>query len=143
MRPVPVVLVDPGREVFFPFRRVLAASGVGPFAERGLDEAFRFSVGPGSVGGAVVGQQGADGDAEPGIEPERGFEEGDDGGDGFVREDGRKAIRVWSSMATWKASAPMPRTVSRGSPVTRWLGRAMRTSFLMSKRSTSPGRSCS
>jgi len=50
MLAVEVVVVEPGVELLFPFERGLIGSGVGPFAQRGLDEAFRFSVGARGVG---------------------------------------------------------------------------------------------
>jgi len=50
MRPVPVVLVSPARESFGSLLRVLEDVRVGPFADRGLDEAFGLAVGARSVG---------------------------------------------------------------------------------------------
>jgi len=76
-------------------------ANVGPFAQGGLDEAFRLAVGAGSVGtgeavldaeleasgaelsgtiaGAVVGEQAADGDTVLGVEGNRVAQKGDGG----------------------------------------------------------------
>ena len=55
MGAVPVVLVQPGIELGLAFGRVLIDAGVGPFAQRGLDEALGFAVGAWAVGsGAEV-----------------------------------------------------------------------------------------
>src|ERR1700761_2109210 len=59
---MPVVLVSPWLQVLEPMGGVFVASGVGPFSEGSLDEAFGFAVGLGAVGsGAAVadGQCGA------------------------------------------------------------------------------------
>src|SRR5258707_10669324 len=83
------------------FFRVEVVANVGPFAQGGLDEAFRFAIGAGSVrageavldteleaggaelsgaiAGAVVGEQAANGDAVPGVEGDGGAQEGDGG----------------------------------------------------------------
>ena len=44
MRPVPVVVVEPLREVGLPFHRALVDVGVGPFIEQGADEAFHLPI---------------------------------------------------------------------------------------------------
>ena len=49
MRPVPVVLVDPGGEVVESVAGVLVEPSVGPFSNSGLDKSFRLTVGAGSV----------------------------------------------------------------------------------------------
>jgi len=83
------------------FLRVEVMAHVGPLAQGGLDEAFGFAVGAGSVttgeavldaeleaggaevagaiAGAVVGEQAADGDAVLGVEGDGGAQEGDGG----------------------------------------------------------------
>jgi len=100
MRAVPVVLMDPGGEAALPFIGVLIGDGIGPLSEGGLDESFRLAVGArrvgtgeavfdpaasaeggqgaGVIGGPVVGEDGADADAELRIVGKRGAEEGDD-----------------------------------------------------------------
>ena len=50
MRPVPIVSVKPDGQLGGSLAGVCIGPGVGPFAQRGLDEAFRLSVGPGCVG---------------------------------------------------------------------------------------------
>lgn len=45
MRSMPVVLVDPGREMTESMGGVLIAPGVGPLTNGGLDEALGFAVG--------------------------------------------------------------------------------------------------
>jgi hypothetical protein len=89
MRTVPVVRVDPARQFGGADLGVVVGTSVGPFAEGGLNEAFRFAMGARSVGarealakaelvteaskdagaitGAVVGKQAADRDAEAGV----------------------------------------------------------------------------
>src|SRR5690606_14386391 len=86
--------------------------GVGPFPERGLDEAFGLAVGlwrvrPGAdvleaelaagpgespcpVAGTVVGHDAADGDAEACVVGDRGLEKGDGTLLPFVRQDLRE-----------------------------------------------------
>ena len=86
MRPVPVVVVKPGKKLVMALLRVLIGAGVSPFAESGLDETFGFAVGARGVGtsevvaqtqfnhgsvesvGAitvtVIGEQAADGNAQ-------------------------------------------------------------------------------
>ena len=54
---VEVVVVEPGVELLVAFERGLIGSGVGPFSESGLDEAFCLSVGSRRVdAGADVSQ---------------------------------------------------------------------------------------
>ena len=89
MRTVPVVLVDPGRQLDGADLGVVVGTSVGPFAKGGLDEAFGFAIGAGSVGASeavgeselvaeaakdagaitrsIVGKQAANGDAEAGV----------------------------------------------------------------------------
>ena len=98
---VEVVVVEPGVELLVAFERGLIGSGVGPFSESGLDEAFCLSVGSGRVGsgeavfdascpddlpeapvpitGAVVGEDALDGDGEARVEGS-GHEEEEQGG---------------------------------------------------------------
>ena len=85
-----VVVIGPGSEKKVSLLGVGPVSGIGPFAQSGLDEALRLAVGSGRVGfcavmfdlhgltgqtkpcgavaGAVVGQQGAHTDAVGGEE---------------------------------------------------------------------------
>ena len=100
---------------------------VGPFAERSLDEALGLAVGlrsvkageavleteasdfggesAGAVGGAVVGVDALDGDAEFFKESECGEEESDDAARSFIREGSwAKAMRERSSIAMWRYS---------------------------------------
>jgi hypothetical protein len=49
MRAVKVVMLEPGGEMMIAFLGVEVMANVGPFAERGLDEAFRLAVGARSV----------------------------------------------------------------------------------------------
>ena len=112
MRPVPVVLVDPWSEVLSAFGQVLISAGVGPFAQGGLDEALGLAVGAWRVrpcaavlqakraatagegvrpvARAVVGQHGAEVDAEPRIVGECGIEEVQHRSPGFIRVHGRE-----------------------------------------------------
>ena len=53
MRSVPVVLMGPGLEMLETLSRLLVAASVGPFPECGLDEAFGFAVGLGTVGASA------------------------------------------------------------------------------------------
>ena len=50
MLAVEVVVVEPWVELLFSLERSLVGAGVGPFAERGLDEAFCFSIGARRIG---------------------------------------------------------------------------------------------
>jgi len=47
MGTMPVVLMQPGIELGLTLAGVLIDAGVGPFPQRGLDEAFGFAVGAG------------------------------------------------------------------------------------------------
>src|SRR5579863_6797847 len=89
MRAMPVVVMKPGRHLRVALLRVLIGTGIDPFAEGGLDEAFGFPVGarcvgasevmaqaefeasltesPGAVAVAVVGEQPANGNAQRGV----------------------------------------------------------------------------
>ena len=103
---------------------------VGPFAQRGLDEAFGLAVGLWSVGageavleaeggyrgahgvgavaGAIVGVNALDGDAMLGEEGEGGVEEGDGTGGGFIREElgeGEAAVIVDGDVKIFPAGA--------------------------------------
>ena len=101
MRAVEVVMLEPGRELLIAFLGVEIVANVGPLAEGGLNEAFGLAVGAGSVGtseavldaeleasgaevagtiaGAIVGEQAADGDAVLGVEGDGGVQEGNGG----------------------------------------------------------------
>lgn len=50
MRAMPIVAVQPDRQLGGAAPRVGIGLGVGPFPERGLDEAFRLAVGFGRIG---------------------------------------------------------------------------------------------
>lgn len=50
MWPMPIVHMGPDRQVLGAMVRGLAGAGVGPLAERGLDEALGLAVGLGRVG---------------------------------------------------------------------------------------------
>src|SRR5258708_18138243 len=98
MRSVPIVAMEPSRQVFGSVIGVGVCGGVGPLAQRGLDEALGFSVGLGRIGfgpdvlqaeafagagegegfvaGAVVGHDAHDLDAEACVIGEGGLEEG-------------------------------------------------------------------
>src|SRR5579871_844516 len=113
MGTVPVVLVIPGSKLSGSFGRVLVETKVGPFAGGGLDEALGFAVGAGRVeasaagldvqalarvneesraeAGAVVGEDGADGDPEAG-EVSNGLLEELAGGEGaFIGKHSRES----------------------------------------------------
>ena len=97
MRSMPVVVVEEGGQMGGAHGGVLVSTGIGPFAEGGLDEAFGLAVGLGSVGageevaqalataalgkelgdvaGAVVAHDGFGFDAEGAEIAERGVEE--------------------------------------------------------------------
>ena len=88
-----VVVLHPGKEFLVAFFGICVVARMGPFAQRGLDEAFGFAVGARSVGASetvmnsqlgasvveqvgaiavsVVGEQTADGDAVLSIEGDR------------------------------------------------------------------------
>src|ERR1700681_4694189 len=105
MRTSVVIVVGPGREDEVALIGVGPVSGIGPFAQSGLDEAFGFAVGlrrvrasaavfeahlqtslakvVGAIAAAVIGEQSADGDAVASEEVNCLPEEGD-GGVGFL-----------------------------------------------------------
>ena len=135
---------------------------ISPFAERGLNEALGLAIGfwsietseamleveasddrgesSGAVSRTVVGVEALDADAKVGEKGESEMEESDDAASGLVWEDrGKGEARVVVD-AMWRYSQPAPREWSRWRlPVTRWPGRTMRASFLMSKWRRSPG----
>ena len=100
-----VVVVGPGSQGEVALLRVGPVSGVGPLAEGSLDEALGFAVSlrrvraraavleahlqtnlaklVGAIAAAVIGEQGADGDAMASEKVNRVLEEGD-GGVGFL-----------------------------------------------------------
>src|SRR5271170_177833 len=109
MRAGKVVVVGPGSESEVALLRVGPVSGVGPLAQGGLDEALGFAVGlrgvgasavvfeahlaasatelMGAIAAAIIGEQGANGDAVA-SEEVHGMLEKSDGGVGLlVRED--------------------------------------------------------
>jgi len=85
MGPVEVVVLHPGLQVVIALVGVLPVTGIGPFPQSGLDEAFGLAIGSwgvgtseavrniefraglsklaGAIAGAVIGQQTANGDA--------------------------------------------------------------------------------
>src|SRR3989304_3922162 len=99
VRAMPVVSVQPDWELFGSTIRVRVGRSIGPFAQRGLNEAFGLAVGlgrvgpgadvleveiaagvaevEGSVAGAVVGHDPFEGEGEALVVGEGGFEEGD------------------------------------------------------------------
>jgi hypothetical protein len=101
-----VVVVEPGGELLVAFFGVGVVANVSPLAQRGLNEAFGFAIGAGSVGageavadaeffasgakamgaiaGSVVGEQASNGDAVLGVESQGGAQEGDGGVHGLV-----------------------------------------------------------
>ena len=105
MRAGVVVVVGPGSKTEVSLLGVGPVSGVGPFAQGGLDEAFGFAVGlrrvrssaavfethletslaklVGAIATAVIGEQGANGDAMA-SEKVNGFLEKGDGGMGLL-----------------------------------------------------------
>ena len=50
MQAMPVVVMTPALEHVLAFSRMVVRDSIGPFAERGLDEAFGFAVGLRPVG---------------------------------------------------------------------------------------------
>jgi len=112
MRTVPVVLMHPGLEFGLAFGGVLVEASVGPFAQRGLDEAFGLAVGtrgvgaraemadtelPTSVGelagvvaGSVVGEDAANGEAQARVVAHGVVQEGDRAAGALVRMQGRE-----------------------------------------------------
>jgi hypothetical protein len=54
MRPVPVVVVKPGKKLVMALLRVQIGPGISPFAESGLDETFGFAVGARGIGTSEV-----------------------------------------------------------------------------------------
>ena len=108
---------------------MLEGSGISPFSQRGLDEAFGFAVGLrgvrlnpdvldselfasagegfGEVAATIVSHDAFDGNAEA---PEVG-DGGDQERDGAFFWSGKisaRAIREWSSITTWTNSQPAP-----------------------------------
>src|SRR6476620_177378 len=95
---MPVISVEPDGQLFGSAIGGWVSLGVGPLAERGLDEAFGLAVGPWGVGpgpdvpkaeavtnvaegrravaGAVVGHHPRKGDAKAGVVGDSGREEG-------------------------------------------------------------------
>jgi len=56
MRPVPIVVMQPGVEVKFSFQRGGVGASISPLANSGLDEALGLAVGAWRVGpGAAMG----------------------------------------------------------------------------------------
>ena len=123
MRTGVVVIVGPGSEGEVPLVGVGPVSGIGPFAQSGLDEAFGFAVGlrrvrtsaavfeahlqtslaklVGAIAAAVIGEQSADEDAVASEEVNRIPEEGDGGVGLLIGEDaseGQARVIVDSDM---------------------------------------------
>jgi len=98
MRTMPVVLMEPARQLESALLGVFVGAAVGPFPESGLDEAFGLAVGARSVrtsealanaellaetakvaravAGTVIGEDVGNGDAEAGIVVDCGLQEG-------------------------------------------------------------------
>ena len=107
-----IVSMQPVRQRLVAPIAVFVASSVGPFAQRGLDEAFGLAVGSGrigpgeavldpqtkalgseqlgSIGPAVVGQQPGDGDTQSGVEVNGFSKEADRGVLRLIGQDQRK-----------------------------------------------------
>jgi|SRR5215472_4301623 len=99
MGAMPVVVVEPGRQLSVAFLGVEVGAGVDPLPESGLDEPFGLAVGTrrigtgevvmqaelengspegmGTITMAVIGEQAANGDAEAGVIGHSGVEESD------------------------------------------------------------------
>lgn len=127
---MPIVSMQPDRQLGGAIVGVRIGQGVGPFPESGLDEALGLAVGPGRIGpcpdmpeperatgfgeslcaiaGAIVRHEAGDGDAEAGIVGQGCHKEGDCALFAFVGQDWLKAMREASSMATW-ANTPSRR----------------------------------
>ena len=112
MGPCEVVVVGPGSEGEVALIGVGPVSGVGPLAQGGLDEAFGFAVGlrrvrasaavfeahvktsatklVGAIAAAVIGEQGANGDAMASEEVNRILEKGDGDVGLLIGEDARE-----------------------------------------------------
>ena len=108
-----VVVVEPWVELLVAFLGVLVGAGVGPLSERGLDEAFGFSIGawgigsgkavleagglddlseaPVAIAGAVIGEDSPDREAEAGEVGPRHVEEHECGTVLLVGQDGSEA----------------------------------------------------
>jgi hypothetical protein len=129
MGPDEVVVVGPGSECEIALIGVGPVSGVGPLAQGGLDEAFGFAIGlrrvrasaavfeahvktnavklVGAIAAAVIGEQGAHGDAMASEEVNGILEKGNGGVGLLIGEDASEGqAREWSSTATCKASQP-------------------------------------
>ena len=109
MRADEVVVVGPGSQGEIALIGVRPVSGIGPLAQSGLDEAFGFAVGlrrvrpsaamfephletsvaelVGAIAAAVIGEQGANGDATASEEVNRILEESDGGVGPLIGED--------------------------------------------------------
>jgi hypothetical protein len=94
MRPVPVVVVKPGLELVIAMLGSWINTGVSPFAQSGLDEAFGFAIGTRGIGAsetmaqaesengaaegmgaiavAIIGKQAADVNSQTGVVGEAG-----------------------------------------------------------------------
>lgn len=135
MGPAPVVRMQPGAKLLAALVGVWVGPCVGPFSERGLDEAFGLAAGArgvgtgeavleckalaggshgsGTVGRSVVGQDGLEGDAKPGVVRQRSMQEGQYRRPLSSGSMAEKAMREWSSMATCTYSQPAPWTEPR------------------------------
>jgi len=113
MGAVEVVVVQPEVKVKLAFEGVGVSASVGPFAQRGLDEALGLAIGarsvrPGeamldmllgesflkaglAIAGAVIGEHAADGDGEAGVIGPGHEEEQNRGAVGLVRHQGGEA----------------------------------------------------
>jgi len=130
MRAMPVVLMEPARELESAGLRVVVRAAVGPFPESGLDEAFGFAVGAwsvrtsealantellaelakmaGAIAGTVIGEHAGDGDAESSIVVNGSLQEGGSRGSFLVGQDlreGNAGVVVDSDMHVLPAGA--------------------------------------
>ena len=138
---MPIVSVQPTGEVLAALAGVVVGASVGPFAQRGLDEAFGFAVGSRGIGsgadmaqfqssaqfceafrpvaGAVVGHDAGEGDSE-GSEVAQGVKQRATGAvRGFAGLDARKAhsgMIVDSDMHVFPSGARGPLASDSGDP---------------------------
>src|SRR5579862_10015404 len=121
-----------------PFSGMVVGGGIGPFPEEGLDKAFGFAVGAGTIGPgetpanaefgadltesmraittAVVAEHALDADPESGVILDRGRRKAIAAVCFSSVKMREKASREWSSMATCTNSQPTPGALRRRSP---------------------------
>ena len=139
---MPIVSVQPTGEVLAALAGVVVGACVGPFAQRGLDEAFGFAVGSRGIGsgadmaqfqssaqfcevfravaGAVVGHDAGEGDSE-GLEVAQGVDERATGAvSGLAGLDASKAypgVIVDGHMHVFPSGAPGTLAPDAGDPM--------------------------